>query len=248
MILTIVTITKDDSDGLARTLSSSKYWHSMGVEHVIVDGGGDAAAGPSKSINWDMDKFRVLSQKSQGIAAAFNEGLAVANGEWVWFLNGGDAIHEDLDPAWLLSLLSRTQAQVITGTLHFDGERVPRVMPHLSYQWPLISCWLAHPATLVRRDLLLAAGGFDIRWRIAMDYDLWLRLLSPGVAVDVLSVPFARFDVGGVSERAETRAEARREEMRVVLQHAGHFVWAGPWLCLRLARRLGQGLMGIWRR
>ena len=244
--LTLVTVTKDDPSGLARTLTSCAGLRRAGVQHLVVDGGADRDGTANLAAAADGD-VTVVYQQSRGIAAAFNEGLAHAQGEWIWFLNGGDAIHDDLDPSWLLSLLSRTRAQVITGALQFDGEPVARSKPHLSYQWPLISCWLAHPATLVRRERLLAVGGFDPRWRIAMDYDLWLRLLQPDVTVDVLSVPFARFDVTGVSERPETRAAARREEMRIVVKHGWRLVWAGPWLCLRLARRLGQGLLGAWR-
>lgn len=233
-LLTIITVTKADPAGAAVTLTSADAWRGLrGVEHIVVDGGGSSLDLVSCS-GWSH-----LRQTGSGISAAFNEGLAAASGEWIWFLNGGDRMHEALDPAWLLALLRRTQADVVTGAVQFDGEAKPRVLPHASYQWPLIACWLAHPATLVRRELLVRAGGFDEKLRIAMDYDLWFRVLRRPVVVDAISVPIARFDTGGISERASYRAIARREEAKVVLRHAPSLVWSGFWLGLRIVRRLG---------
>jgi glycosyltransferase involved in cell wall biosynthesis len=236
--LSIITVTKDDPAGLERTLASTAAWlEGSEVEQIVID----ASVLPATIGN---PVVRVVRQNSRGIAAAFNEGLQEVHGEWVWFLNGGDAVHEALDRDWLLSLLATTRADIVTGALHFDGESAPRPMPHLSYQWPLIACWLAHPTTLVRRKTLLSVGGFDPRWRIAMDYDLWFRVLCRDAIVDVVSVPFARFDMKGVSEHRETRFAAREEEAKVVLAHCGRLGGAAVRLCLRVVRRISWAL---WR-
>jgi hypothetical protein len=237
-ILSIVTITREDPEGLTRTVESLGGWLSdRRIEHVVV------TAKNSVTCELGADS-RVEEQRSSGISGAFNEGLECCRGEWVWFLNSGDAVHEGLDPGWLLSLLAVTRANIVTGALHFDGESAPRPMPYLSYQWPLIACWLAHPATLVRRETLLSVGGFAERWRIAMDYDLWFRLLRRGAIVDVVSVPFARFDVKGLSEGRETRAAARTEEAKVVLANCGQLGGTAVWLGLRVVRRISWAL---WR-
>ncbi|MEO6994784.1 MAG: glycosyltransferase [Lacunisphaera sp.] len=218
-LLTIVTISKDDPHGLERTLGSAAALRlAQGVEHLVVYGGVIPSGGSDNSVI-------MLRQESAGIAGAFNEGLKQAHGEWVWFLNGGDAVHETLDAAWLLALLTGTRAQVVTGAVQYDGDVAPRALPPLAAQWPLLTCWLAHPATLIRRDKLVAIGGFSGRLQIAMDYDLWLRLL-PGSAVDVLSIPFARFDVNGISQRPEMHGLVCREEAAVLLGHAGKLAGA----------------------
>jgi glycosyltransferase involved in cell wall biosynthesis len=241
--LTIITVTKDDANGLARTLTSAAKLRAAGAEHVVIDGSDDAAASAKLAAEAGQGITHML-RPPRGVADAFNEGLECCHGEWVWFLNGGDAVHEALARDWLLSLLATTRADIVTGALHFDGESAPRPMPHLSYQWPLIACWLAHPTTLVRRKTLLSVGGFDQRWRIAMDYDLWFRLLGRDAIVDVVSVPFARFDVKGVSEHRETRVAARGEEAKVVQAHCGRLGGAAVRLCLRVVRRISWAL---WR-
>jgi putative colanic acid biosynthesis glycosyltransferase len=232
--LTLITITKDDPAGLARTLASASVWRSCpGVEQLVIYAGvkPDVAAEAALTL---------CQQDSTGIAAAFNEGLARARGDWVWFINGGDAIHEALDPAWLLTHLGTTKADLVTGALQFDGEGQPRVVAPLAYQWPLLACWLMHPSTLARRTRLLAVGGFDERWRIAMDYDLWFRFVDRATVVDVLSVPFARFNRSGVSESPATTGLARREAGRVVLTHGVRLLRDGCWLGFRILGRLAK--------
>ncbi len=221
-LLTILTITKDDASGLDATIGALRAWENLPwVENVVVYAGKRPCGIPA---GW-----QVLEQAGAGIAEAFNQGLGAAKGEWVWCLNGGDRAHEELDPGWLRVLLAGTSADIVTGAIHRDGEATPLVPPAPELQWPLTACWLAHPATLVRRRVLENAGGFDPRWRIAMDYDLWHRLLAAGARVDVVAMPFACFDVTGVSERAETRAECRAEDARLMLREA----WPMTKACLR---------------
>ncbi len=211
--LSIITITKDDPVGLARTLGSTAIWrHKAGVQQLVVYSG----VKPMVEVG---QALRLHAQESTGIAAAFNEGLALVRSQWVWFLNGGDAVHEELDPSWLLALLANSRADLVVGGIHYDGDLSPRPVPSLSHQWPLLECWLPHPATLVKRQILLQAGGFDTGFTIAMDYDLWFRLLKGGATMDVISVPLARFDPRGLSQRADCRHVVRREEARLILRN-----------------------------
>jgi glycosyltransferase involved in cell wall biosynthesis len=231
--LSIVTITKDDTAGLARTLASTAAWRPRpGVEQIVVLAGAEPAAWP--------DGVRALRQTGDGIAAAFNEGWQAARGEWIWFLNGGDAIHEELAPEWLEWWLARTRADLLVGCVHGDGDAGPRALTPLREQWPLLHSWPPHPATLVRREVLQRAGGFSPRYQVCMDFDLWQRLLGAGARADVIAVPLARFDLGGLSSRPENAGLVFRENGAVLWRHQGA-VWRSIW-------RGGWGLVLGWLR
>lgn len=240
MLLSIVTISKADPEGLARTLTSASDWRALSdIEQIVVYAG----AKPAVS---DLGPVYLHQQVSTGIAAAFNEGLALARGEWIWFVNGGDAIHENADPAWLLAHLRRTKADLVVGAVQFDGEAEPRPLPGLRDQWPLIACWLPHQATMIRRELLAAAGGFRSRWRVAMDYDLWLRMIAAKTPVDVLSVVLARFATDGISEAPATVALKWREDAAVIRRHAWTLTRYVLRLNLKLAWRLSRAFVRWW--
>jgi len=212
-ILSIVTITKNDPAGLAQTLASTAAWlMDPTVEQIVID-----ASAPPAVVN--NPAVRVIRQRSHGIATAFNEGLQAAKGEWVWFLNGGDRVDVRLTPEFLLALLRSSKADVIIGGMRYEEEAEPK--PHLSpnMQWPPFKAWIPHPSTVVRRRLFERFGMFDATYSIVMDYEWWLRALSADVPVDVLSVPFAVFARGGISQQIEFRKKLVREQGDVIRRY-----------------------------
>jgi hypothetical protein len=212
-LLTIITVTRDDARGLELTLASAARWHNHEkVEHVVVYHG-ESPAKADKSC-------RLHRQMSHGIAPAFNEGLNIAQGEWVWFLNGGDAVDERLDPDWLISLLGAAAADIIIGGITYSEDGVFRLNPVASDCWPPIKPWIPHPASLIRRGLFGRMGGFDERYTIAMDYEWWLRVYTRGARLDVVSFPFAVFAGGGISQRPESRSRLTAEKNRAIRHHA----------------------------
>lgn len=237
-LLTLITITKDDPGGLSCTLISAKAWRGVAwVEQIVVDGS-------ARPVEVDDQRIVVVHQTSIGIARAFNEGLARARGEWVWFINGGDQIDARLEPAWLKALLDATQADVVIGGTIFPGDVAPRPPPPPKWQWPPFVPWIPHPSTLVRRALFSRFGDFDPTYKIALDFEWWLRSLSEGVAVDQVLVPFAVFAPGGVSLREETQGETKWETERAVWRHRGRLLrsWAG------ITRRYFKYVVGAgWR-
>ncbi len=244
-LLSLVTITRNDPKGLARTLASAAAFRRQGAEHIVIDGSADALL-VEKLVSECESEARLISSPPRGIADAFNIGLQHARGEWVWFVNGGDAIHESADSGWLLAHLRRTKADLVVGAVQFDGEAEPRRLPGLRDQWPLIACWMPHQATMIRRELLVAAGGFHDRWRVAMDYDLWFRMIAAKTPVDVLSVVLARFATDGISEAPATVALKWREDAAVIRRHAWTLTRYVLRLNLKLAWRLGRAFVRWW--
>ncbi len=222
--LTLITITKDDSEALELTLRSAASLRDAGAEYIVVDGSLNARSGePPQGV-------RLVRRPPQGISDAFNAGLALARGEWVWFLNGGDLVDPRLAPEFLLHLLRLSRAQVLIGGTTYEGELEPRPYLPPALRWPPIKSWVPHPSTLVRRDLFARFGLFDERYMIAMDYEWWLRTLSRSdVAVDVISAPFAVFAPGGVSQRPESSARIAREQADGIRRHRLRLwqIWVG---------------------
>lgn len=223
--LSIVTITKDDPVGLARTVASATGLRRARAEHIIIDGSAKEA-GRAHAAAGGADGAQVLERPARGIADAFNFGLAQARAPWVWFLNGGDAVHELLDIEWLNALLAGTSADLVLGGLIYDADGILHLPPPLNEQWPLLRPWIAHPASLIRRPLFSIHGGFDERFEIAMDYEWFLRVLVRGARADLLNIPLARFAPGGLSQRVDQRAKIIREH-RVALRLHRRALWKG---------------------
>ena len=245
--LTLITVTKDDPDGLARTLTSAAALREHGAEHIVIDGGGVEPTHQTGATDALPHGVRCIRRPPQGVADAFNAGVAAASGTWVWFLNGGDQIESRLDAVFLSRLLSTTRADVIIGGIVYEGRDAPMVHPSPSRQWPSIASWIPHPASVMRRRLFERFGGFDVRYQIAMDYEWWLRVLGRDVIVDLIEVPFAIFAPGGMSQRPELLSRMKRERDDIIRRHQA-LLWrnetrqglrlAKAWLRALFARRL----------
>jgi len=208
-LLDIITITKDDYDGVAATLASCRNLRRMlGVIQTVVDSSEEAVAERVQALCAGEPTIAYHWVEPRGIAQALNEGLRLAAGKWLWYLHGGDQVAPDLALEPFLGLLAASRADVIVFDM-LSGGRISR-HPGLAKLWPPARNWVPHPATLVRREVLASIGGFDLRHATAMDHDLWFRLFKGDNLVDLVSFPVAVFAPGGASSRPGANADCRR--------------------------------------
>ena len=138
--------------------------------------------------------FKLLRQRNAGVSRARNNGLAAATGDFVCFL--------DQDDIWYPDHLARqlrvfddhpgTDAVVSPYQHWYPGptgygtpaqifptrptqETDPDFTGWVYHQF-LRDCWALTSATLLRRQAVLACGGFDESLPFSEDWDLWLRL------------------------------------------------------------------------
>lgn len=245
LTLDIITITKDDADGAIATLRSAASLRARpGVRQIVVDSSTEPHRARVEGFAAEQHGVVYHWQEASGISNAFNAGLASSKADWVWFLNGRDEVHPALDPAFLLRLIESTSADALVCEIEFMQTKRRSSHPPLWKQWPPLY-WLPHPATLMKRQLFDRFGIFDDRFRIGMDGELWLRVFSKQVVVDMLSVPITLYDETGLSSRTETVRTVREVDRMVT----GHFpalfrIWLGQGFYLFRAMR-GR-LLGRW--
>lgn len=160
-------------------------------------------------------RIRVLTQPNQGVSSARNTGLAAARGDFLVFL--------DADDTWEPSFLAQTRAALADrpdAVLAYcgwqnlglaDGRSAPFVPPDYENadkaETLFAGCrWPIH-AALVRREAVVAAGGFDAALKNAEDYALWLRVALDAPIVRVPHVlAFYHFHGGAQASSNHARA------------------------------------------
>jgi GT2 family glycosyltransferase len=138
-----------------------------------------------------------------------NKGVERASGEYIGWLNADDYYLPGA-LAHVREVLARDPgAMWVTAPcviVDADGREIRRLVTaykrfflrHYARRSLLVQNFIAAPATFVRRDAIIAAGGFDERFKYSMDYDLWLRLARRAKPV-ILDRPLTAFRMAGGS-------------------------------------------------
>jgi glycosyltransferase involved in cell wall biosynthesis len=203
-LLTIVTPCLNAAATIREALASVPP--SPAIEQVAVDGG--STDGTVELLS-EAERVRFVSEPDRGLSDAMNKGVAMASGDYIGWLNADDyylpgaldrvvtALAEHREALWLTA-----PCLIVDG----DGREIRRgvtrykrfFLRRYGRRSLLVQNYVAAPSTFVRRETLLAVGGFDERFRYSMDYDLWLRLAELADPV-VLDEPVAAFRMAGES-------------------------------------------------
>ena len=242
MKLSIITVSYNSAATIGDTLRSVAAQTHPDIEHIVVDGDStDATLDVVRAEGRHL--ARVLSEPDRGIYDAMNKGLRLASGDFVGFLNADDMLATPHTAARIADAASTADA--VYGDLVYVHQDRPQAV--LRY-WSsgafsparLRFGWMPpHPTLYLRRSVQQALGEFDLRLRIAADYDFMLRCLGlPGLRVAYLPEVLIRMRTGGASNRSLAALRNKSREDLFALRKNG----VGGWLTLlcKNGRKLPQ--------
>lgn len=215
IILSIITVTRNCSQTLQRTLNSvacvkSKYY--VHIEYIVVDG---ASVDGTLDILYSAAGLvdTLLSEPDSGIYNAMNKAVGLARGEYVLFINGDDELIEDGFKAVMPALERRIFNIICASTLARNDVSSDEVLVAKPSRLLFFNS-IPHPSSFVRRELLLS-NPFREDLRIASDYDFFLGAYLAGESFCVLPVVTALHQRGGASGdvlRSQEELESVRRE------------------------------------
>jgi cellulose synthase/poly-beta-1,6-N-acetylglucosamine synthase-like glycosyltransferase len=151
------------------------------IEEIIVvdDGSTDNTRAVVESFG---ERIRYIHQSNQGISAARNNGIGIAKGDWIAFLDADDWwMPEKIRLQMEVAVREPEAALIYTGAWRItpDGSRELLAATAVRQLWPTLrycNCVSGGSSAIVRRDALVAEGGFDENLRACEDWDMWIRL------------------------------------------------------------------------
>lgn len=175
MKISIITVSFNSEKTIERTIQSVLNQQYPNLEYIIIDGGStDNTINIIKKYNDKISFWN--SEPDKGIYDAMNKGLSHAHGDIIGILNSDDWYEPNI--LWEISnQYSKYESCIFHGNIRFcyinGNERIAR--PCLKLEKLYKGTLLFHPTIFVPKSIYEKYGNFNIKYRIAADYDFILR-------------------------------------------------------------------------
>ena len=247
----IITVTFNSARYLPETMASVLEQDFSDLEYIVIDGGStDGTLDIIREHATRDGRIRWISEPDDGISDAFNKGLALAGGEIVGIINSDDTYLPGALRTVAETFAAHPDCDVFHGDmLRFQGNRPlfllkpANVERHIWHEMPL-----NHPATFVTARAYKKVGGFSKALRVAMDYDLILRLYKSGCCFHYIEQPLAAMRYGGASDAAFMSG---LREVREASINTGYPTWKAyvwfSWRVVKIAIKNILRMLGLYR-
>jgi glycosyltransferase involved in cell wall biosynthesis len=222
-LVTVAVPSLNQAEYLADALDSVLE-QDVPVEVFVADGGSrDGSVEIIESLAARLTGWR--SHADAGQAAAVNECLARGRAPYVCWLNSDDLLLPGALGA-LAAALQQNPAAPVAYARAWDqnqrsGRRTPVWVEPFDARRLALRCFVAQPATLIRRSAWEAVEGLDERLHMALDYDLWWRLYRQGGDFRFVDACLAVNREHGGTKTRNNRALHYLEAIEVVRRYNG---------------------------
>lgn len=216
-VVSIITVNLNDAQGLEKTIKSVVAQTSSCYEFIVVDG-----ASSDGSIDV-IEKYRgsinhAISESDSGIFNAMNKGIALATGDYCYFLNANDVFASDDVLEKVFDGKQHIAPFICGHQLNDYGDHIGKVFAknrplNLSdFYWGTIK----HQATFIRRNLFDKYGFYDESLRITADWKFFLETIGlhneQPKFVDIDIVAFAWFGIS-TDQKYMTQHDIERKKI-----------------------------------
>jgi glycosyltransferase involved in cell wall biosynthesis len=208
--LSIVTITKNNPDGMLRTLNSIPDNHSDYLQYIVVDGDTGNRSFYSEERLKKIDVL--LIGQDAGISDAFNKGITKAQGDYILLLNSGDELisHEALSNA--IDHLGNGSDVLCFSVI---SESTGGIVPNHFTELP------PHQGMCVGQKVYELIGGYSISFKLRMDYDFIMRATGKGIVFHYSKIVLSKYESGGISTLISNRKIFYQETVSIDILHKG---------------------------
>ena len=219
--ISIITVVYNSEKYIRRTIESIVGQDYPAIEYIIIDG--KSKDSTIQIVNEYRDRIAVvISEPDKGLYDAMNKGLRLATGDYVLYINSGDALPS---PTLMSDVFGNAPADsdVIYGDtqitdedgniLHNRRHRPPEQLSWRDYKRGMLVC---HQSFIAKRTL---CDEYDTNYRYAADYDWCLNILLKSRVVTNYGKDISLFMDGGQTKR--TIVPGLKERYRIMCKYYG---------------------------
>jgi glycosyltransferase involved in cell wall biosynthesis len=220
----IITITFNAASVIGPTLESVKGQTYTNYEYLLIDGGStDDTVARAKASG--IEFAHIVSERDNGLYDAMNKGIVLATGDYLCFLNAGDAFYapDTLQTIANAAIANDTLPCVLYGeTAEVDDDRnfvrmrrlkAPERLTWKSFRSGMLVC---HQAFYARRDIVPM---YDLKYRLSSDVDWCIKVMKKSSKLVNVNAVVVNYLQNGLS--LQRHRESLKERFRIMSKHYG---------------------------
>lgn len=206
MKISIITVSFNSEATIRDTIESVLSQDYPEVEYIIIDG--DSSDNTMHVVREYSNKIsKIITEPDRGIYDAMNKGIKFATGSVIGVLNSDDFFENSSVISDVMNhFLKHPAACLVFGdVVHVDPNNIDKVTRFYSSKnfkpFKLRFGWMPpHTGTFIRTDVFVKVGNYSLEYKIAADYELFVRILVVNSLVySRLDRVLIRMRSGGVS-------------------------------------------------
>lgn len=222
MILSIITINRNNAAGLEKTMRSVATQIGGDFEYVVIDGAStDGSVEVIRSFETSFgERLKWISEPDKGIYNAMNKGIGKASGRYLQFLNSGDSlVSDDVTIRMTNSLKGNGYPSILYGNMLKDlsDKSLLRDKCFAGNDITFLGFYtgtLNHSPAYIKRCLFEKYGMYDETLRIVSDWKWYLQAIILGEEKPAYAdIDVTLFDMNGISETNKELDKAERKQV-----------------------------------
>jgi glycosyltransferase len=205
MKISVITAVYNRKRTITRAILSVKKQTYSNIELIIIDGGStDGTLDILKELINENDIL--VSEKDHGIYDALNKGIRNATGEIICFLHSDDLFENNNVLFRINQLFNIHHVDIVYGNVtffkkEFENNIVRKyTSPNFTKKNLSLGLMPAHPAMFVKKTVFQKHGLFDIKYKIAGDFDWLCKIIQDeNLKSFQINENFIKMQYGGAS-------------------------------------------------
>ena len=218
-LVTVITIVRNRKETLPQTITSVLNQSYANIEYVIVDGAStDGTIEVIKQFDGKVDLW--ISEPDRGPTDAFNKGISLARGDFIFWLSSDDWIDPDFIETAVQTLL-RSGADFVFGNMamYKNGDPACIFKGDKDYAKLLTSGSpdFNFPCMIIKKECFQNVGLFDMTYKYTSDYEWLLRFHQYGGKGHCENSLIVHKRTGGIGESHPFQSAL--EQLRILRQY-----------------------------
>lgn len=218
--LTVITIVYNNVRDIERTIKSVLNQTHKNIEYIIIDG--KSTDGTLEVIEKYKTRIsKIVSEADKGIYDAMNKGLALAEGDYVLFMNSGDEIYDDHTVEDVFA--SAPGADIYYGEteMYNDnweslGRRRHEAPENFDWKSFRFGMNVSHQAIYIKRSITVP---YDLQYKYSSDIDWIIKAAKKSSSIVNVHRYVAKYLVGGMSKKKHR--ESLKERFQIFSKYYG---------------------------